>query len=919
MPAFLSKKITVVAVLFLVAGSSFLYITKKPPVDFTTEVKPIINKNCITCHGGVKQKGGFSLLFRDEALANTKSGKPAIIPGDAGSSEMIRRLSLKDPEERMPYKHDHLSAAEIEILTRWINEGAHWGEHWAYAPVKETPVPQPTTFFGLFKTSSKWASNEVDNFIEAKWKAAGVAASLQANKQTLLRRAALDIIGMPAPENIARQFLNDSSDKAYPNLVDSLLASPHYGEKWAALWMDLARYADTKGYERDDTRNIWHYRDWLINAFNHDMPYDSFLTKQIAGDLLPGATDEDFIATAFQRNTMTNDEGGTDNEEFRTAAVMDRVNTTWQATMGTTFACVQCHSHPYDPFKHEDYYKFLAFYNDSRDEDTQADYPLLRHYNDSLQKELLAVTNWLQSNASPAKAKEAYVFLKTWEPAYNSLTCDSFTNSELSDTKWLALRNKALCRLKNVDLTNRTQLIFRYQGYAAGGTWQIHIDEPIGPVIANVPLKQTKNGWTINETNIIPQTGFHNLYFTYINPLLKKPEATGALFDWFYFTNELASASKPGYDSVEKKYWRLLNADVPTTPVMMDNPANMHRTSYVFERGNWLVKGAAVQPDIPKSLGKLPANAPANRLGMAQWLTSDQNPLTARTMVNRVWEQLFGTGLVETLEDMGSQGTTPTHQELLDWLSYRFMHGDQWSVKKLIKTIVLSSTYRQDSKITVEQLQKDPLDKFYARYPRVRLSAEQIRDQALCVSGVISNKMFGPSVFPYQPKGIWLSPWNGAEWVQSKNEDQYRRALYTYWKRSAAYPSMLTFDGVSREVCTVRRIRTNTPLQALTALNDSAYIDLARHFAYRMQTLAGSEVAKQIKTGFKLATHHEIDAGSLQALTNLYKKGYDQFKNNADNTCEIVGGINEHTNPETAALTVVANAILNLDEVVTKN
>jgi hypothetical protein len=919
MPAFLSKKITVVAILFLVAGSSFLYITKKPPVDFTTEVKPIINKNCITCHGGVKQKGGFSLLFREEALANTKSGKPAIIPGDAGSSEMIRRLSLKDPEERMPYKHDHLSAAEIEILTRWVNEGAHWGEHWAYAPVKETPVPQPTTFFGLFKTSSKWASNEVDNFIEAKWKAAGVSASPQANKQTLLRRVALDITGMPAPENIAQQYLNDSSDKAYPNLVDSLLASPHYGEKWAALWMDLARYADTKGYERDDTRNIWHYRDWLINAFNRDMPYDSFLTKQIAGDLLPGATDEDFIATAFQRNTMTNDEGGTDNEEFRTAAVMDRVNTTWQATMGTTFACVQCHSHPYDPFKHEDYYKFLAFYNDSRDEDTQADYPLLRHYNDSLQKELLAVTSWLQSNASPAKAKEAYVFLKTWEPAYNSLTCDSFTNSELSDTKWLAMRNKALCRLKNVDLTNRTQLIFRYQGYAAGGTWQIHIDEPAGPVIATVPLKQTKNGWTINETKIIPQTGFHNLYFTYTNPLLKKPEATGALFDWFYFTNELASASKPGYDSVEKKYWRLLNTDVPTTPVMMDNPTNMHRTSYVFERGNWLVKGAAVEPDIPNSLGKLPANAPTNRLGMAQWLTSDQNPLTARTMVNRVWEQLFGTGLVETLEDMGSQGTAPTHQELLDWLSYRFMHGDKWSVKKLIKTIVLSSAYRLDSKISAEQLQKDPLDKFYARYPRVRLSAEQIRDQALCISGVISNKMFGPSVFPYQPKGIWLSPWNGAEWVQSKKEDQYRRALYTYWKRSAAYPSMLTFDGVSREVCTVRRIRTNTPLQALTALNDSAYIDLARHFAYRMQTLAGSDVAKQIKTGFKLATHHEIDAGSLLALTNLYKKGYDQFKNNADNTCEMVGGINEHTNPETAALIVVANAILNLDEVVTKN
>jgi Protein of unknown function (DUF1553)/Protein of unknown function (DUF1549)/Planctomycete cytochrome C len=919
MPGIYSKKILIVTAVLLVTASSFLFITKRPPVNFTSDVKPIINKNCITCHGGVKQKGGFSLLFREEALGKTESGKPAIIPGDAENSDMIRRLTLKDPEERMPYKHEALSTTDIDILTRWVKEGASWGEHWAYTPVKETPVPQPTSFFGLFKTTSTWANNAVDNFIEAKWKTEGLSFSPQADKQLLLRRISLDIIGMPAPENIAQQYLNDSSSKAYPNLVDSLLASPHFGEKWAALWMDLARYADTKGYERDDTRNIWHYRDWLINSFNNDMSYDSFLTKQIAGDLLPGATDEDFIATAFQRNTMTNDEGGTDNEEFRTSAVMDRVNTTWQATMGTTFACIQCHSHPYDPFKHDEYYKFLAFYNDTRDEDTEADYPLLRHYSDSMKQDLANLTNWLTQNTSPAKAKEAYTFLKTWQPSYNSLTCDSFTNSELSDTKWLALRNNALCRLKNVDLTNHTQLIFRNQPYADGGIWQIHADEPNGPVIATIPLKKSAAGWQISKADIAPQQGKHHLYFTYKNNQLKKPEATGVIFDWFYFTSELAGAGKPGFESAQKNFWQLLNAAVPTTPVMMDNPAFLHRTSNVFERGNWLVKGAVVNPDVPHSLGALPANAPKNRLGMAQWLTATQNPLTARTMVNRVWEQLFGTGLVETLEDMGSQGTAPTHQELLDWLSYNFMHNDKWSVKKLIKTIVGSATYQQDSKITPEQLQKDPTNKMYARFPRVRLSAEQVRDQALCISGVISNKMYGPSVFPYQPKGIWLSPWNGAEWVQSKGEDQYRRALYTYWKRSAAYPSMLTFDGVSREVCTVRRIRTNTPLQALTALNDSAYIDIARQFAYRMQADAGKDVQQQISSGFKRATHHAIDEKSLQALLRLYNKGYAQFKNNADKTCEIVGGINEHTNPETAALTIVANAILNLDEVVTKN
>ena len=914
-----SKKIIFVTILLLAIAGIFIFVTRRPPVDFTADVKPIFNKNCISCHGGVKQKGGFSVLFREEALAKTESGKPAIIPGNASNSEMIRRLTLKDPEERMPYKHDALPQTEIDILTRWVNEGANWGEHWAYTPVKETPVPKPTSFFGLFKTSSKWASNEIDLFIEDKWNAADLSFSPQADKQTLLRRISLDIIGMPAPEKIAQQYLNDNSDKAYTNLVDTLLSSPHFGEKWAALWMDLARYADTKGYERDDSRNIWHYRDWLINAFNSDMPYDQFLTKQIAGDLLPAATDADFIATAFQRNTMTNDEGGTDNEEFRTSAVMDRVNTTWQATMGTTFACVQCHSHPYDPFKHDEYYKFLAFYNDTRDEDTYADYPLLRHFNDSMQQELNNLTSWLQQNATAAKATETNTFLKTWQPAINSLTCDSFTNSELSDTKWLAMRNNGVCRLQNVSLTNKTQLIFRHKTFAAGGTWQIHIDQPNGPVIASIPLNQTTNGWAISQATLTPQNGVHHIYFTYRNNGLDKPDASGVQFDWFYFTNSIAQPDKPGYATAQQNFWQLLNVNVPTTPIMMDNPTDLHRSTHVFERGNWLVKGNVVNPDVPHSLGALPTNAPRNRLGMAQWLTSTKNPLTARTMVNRVWEQLFGTGLVETLEDMGSQGTSPTHQELLDWLSYRFMHTDKWSVKKLIKTVVMSATYRQDSKITAEQLQKDPANAYYARYSRVRLSAEQVRDQALCISGVISNKMYGPSVFPYQPKGIWLSPYDDAKWVDSKGEHQYRRALYTYWKRPAAYPSMLTFDGVSREVCTVRRIRTNTPLQALTTLNDPAYIDLARQFAFRMQALAGKDVHQQIQTGYQLATHHTINEKSLQALMNLYNSGYKQFKSNDNKACEMVGGINKHTNAETAALIVVANAILNLDEVVTKN
>ncbi|MCW3112594.1 MAG: hypothetical protein JWR18_990 [Segetibacter sp.] len=915
----MSSRLLFIAAIITISATSFIYITNSSTIDFTTQVKPIINKSCINCHGGVRQKGGFSLLFREEALAKTESGKLGIVPGDPSGSEMIRRINLKDPEERMPYKHDPLSKEEINILTKWVKQGAQWGQHWAYAPVKDVPIPKPGGVWGFTEKTSDWAKNGIDNFIQQKLLEQDLKPSLKADKQTLLRRVSLDVIGMPAPEKLATRFLQDNSEHAYTELVDSLLSLPAYGEKWTSMWLDLARYADTKGYEADGNRDIWKYRDWLIRAFNNDKPYDRFLTEQIAGDLLPSATEDDIIATAFHRNTMTNDEGGTDSEEFRTAAVLDRVNTTWQATLGTTFACVQCHAHPYDPFKHEDYYKFMAFFNNTRDEDTFADYPVLRHYDDSMQNQIDNVVKWVEQNVSSEKAAEVNTFLKTWQPSYNSFKCDSFTNSEITSARWLAFRNNALCRLKNVDLENRDQLIFRYRADTTGGLWEIHIDHPLGPLVASIVLPQARKDWSITEAKITGFAGRHDLYFTYKNNKLKKPLANGAVFDWFYFTRQMQGKEKPGYAQVKESFWKLLSANVPTTPVMMDNPSFMHRTTYVFERGNWLTKGETVEPDVPKSLNPFPAKAPRNRLGMAMWLTSKQNPLTARTMVNRVWEQVFGTGLAETLEDLGSQGINPTHPELLDWLSYRFMHEDNWSIKKLIRKMVLSATYQQQSKVTPELLQKDPSNKYYARGARVRLSAEQVRDQALCVSRLMSNKMYGAGVYPFQPPGIWLSPYNGAEWKQSEGEDQYRRAVYTYWKRSAAYPSTLTFDGVSREVCTPRRIRTNTPLQALTALNDSVYVDIARHFASRMQNKAGATVSKQIAAGYAWATNHEIDERRTRALMNLYNKAFNRFKNDPVRTCEMNGNTGFPTEAETAALTVVANAILNLDEVVMKN
>jgi Protein of unknown function (DUF1553)./Protein of unknown function (DUF1549)./Planctomycete cytochrome C. len=904
-----SKKWLLIISLLAGAVVLFTFSTNSHTVDFNTQVKPIINSKCISCHGGVKRQGGFSLLFRSEALANTESGKPAIIPGDPANSEMIRRLTLNDPEERMPYKHPPLSDDEISLLRRWIKQGAQWGDHWAYVPVKPVELPD---------LKDKWIRNDIDRFILDKINDNDLKPSPEANKRVLLRRVSLDLTGIPASTSLANQFLNDNSANAYEKLVDSLLASKHFGEKWAAIWLDLARYADTKGYERDDSRNIWRNRDWLINAFNEDKPYDQFLTEQIAGDLLPNPSDAQYIATAFHRNTMTNDEGGTDNEEFRVSAVMDRVNTTWEALLGTTFACVQCHSHPYDPFTHDEYYKFMAFFNDTRDEDTYEDYPQLRHFSDSMQNELTALTDWLQKNSTAEKAANWKRFIKTWEPSIHSLTADEFVNSELQDTKWLIFRNHGSARLPKVNMQDKVQLIFRAQGFKPGGALKLRIDQPEGPVLQTFTVEPSKR-WEIYSIDIEPVSGVHDIYITYDNPALTDPDVSGVRFDWLHFAEAFPGQGKPGYTENKNRFWNLLTARVSTTPVMMDNPPDMHRSTHVFERGNWLVKGEEVTPDVPHSLNPMPANAPKNRLGLAMWLTSKNNPLTARTMVNRVWEQLFGMGLSETLEDMGTQGIPPTHRELLDYLSGRYMNDMKWSTKKLIREIVLSATYRQDSKVTPELLEKDPDNSLYTRGARVRLSAEQVRDQGLVISGLLNEQIGGPSVFPWQPDGVWMSPWNGQSWRTSDEAGRHRRAMYTFWKRTAPYPSMMTFDGAAREVCTPRRIRTNTPLQALVTLNDEAFLDMARHFAFRMKKEGGEKVQQQISKGYELATYKAISPATLNELMKLYNEALHKFKSNNNKAWSIVGVTDKDNSPETAALVVVANAMLNLDELITKN
>ncbi len=921
MPAVLKKKYWLIFLVMLIAIAGYAFIFSKPAVDYSADIKPLLNKKCISCHGGVKKKSGFSLLFREEALDTTESGKPAIIPGDAEGSEMIRRLTMKDPDERMPYHEEPLPAEEIELLRRWINEGAKWGEHWAFVPVKEQKIPSiKGGFLNLFNVDDPWVKNDIDYFIVDKLKKENLKPSVVADKRTLLRRVSLDLIGLPAPLSFQEKFLADSGTNAYENLVDSLLALPQFGERWTSMWLDLARYADTKGYERDDSRSIWRYRDWLIKAFNQDMPYDQFLTEQMAGDLLPDATDEQMLATAFHRNSMTNDEGGTENEEFRVAATLDRVNTTWEVLMGSTFACVQCHSHPYDPFRHEDYYKFLAFYNNTRDEDTYAEYPLFHEYKKEDSTKFEKLKSWANQNLTTKESKEIIYFLKTWQPVIYGQSAVSFVNCELADTKWLMMRKNSSAKIQQVELSGKSKLTFRYLAWPKDGIVNIRLDSLNGKMLTTINVPKADKGWSFHTVDIPLTSGIRDIYLVYSSATLKKPEDNGLQFDWFYFSTDFPGEEKPGYDSAFVWYNDLLRSPkVDITPVMIENPFYMQRKTNVFVRGNWTVKGDEVQPDVPATLPPLPADAPRNRYGLALWLTDKSNPLTSRTLVNRLWEQLFGQGLVETLEDMGTQGIPPTHPELLDHLSWQLMNEYKWSIKTLLKEMVMSATYMQDSKVSKEVLQKDQFNKWYSRGPRVRLSAEQIRDQALEVTGLLSKKMYGASVMPYQPGGIWLSPYNGRKWNISTGEDQYRRALYTYWKRTSPYPSMISFDGGAREVCISRRIRTNTPLQALTTLNDSVFIEASRHLAFNMKKKFSDDYSKMISTAYENVTGQPVTPAKLVVLERLYHEALEKFSKDKNSTCEMVGIQNEYNEPVTAAMVVVSNAILNLDEVITKN
>lgn len=770
-------------------------------VDFNAEIRPILNDKCVTCHGGVKTSADLNLQFRDLALIGGESGEPALVPGNAEASAVVRMISHPVAADRMPKDGAPLSDDEIEVIRRWIDQGANWERHWAYdVPARpERPL------------EADWVRSPIDAFVLDRLNAAGLEPAPEASCSVLARRVSLDLIGLPVEPDRADAFCADGN---YEALVDELLADSAFGERWTALWLDLARYADSKGYEADRARSIWRYRDWLIDAFNADMPFDQFAIEQLAGDLLPNPSDEQLIATAFNRNTMTNEEGGTDDEEHRLAQVIDRVGTTWEVFQGTTMQCVQCHGHPYDPFVQEDFYRSLAIFNNTADWDQPSEAPVLLEFETAheargaeLQDELLSVEQKLVDFVSSPEIRD---IRREWE-------------TQLDDPE---VNGKLLNTSKNEVLR-----------------------------IAAIPLSE------------------------------RSPHQEAFIRDRFADAHESTSELRTRRSEIRSA----INDLQPVrTPIMQELPPDEARVTRLFERGSFLSQLDPVQGGVPAVFGQ--EGEPMDRLAFARWLVSDENPLTARVTVNRFWEQLFGFGIVESVDDFGTVGLPPSHPELLDWLAVHFQDDLDWSIKGILKEMVMSSTYRQDSSPTAEKLEQDPRNRLLSRGPRFRLSAEQIRDQALAVSGLLTDKQGGPSVMPPQPDGIWRNPYNGQQWVTAEGENRHRRAIYTYWRRTGPYPSMMTFDAPSREFCVSRRVRTNTPLQALVTLNDPAFWEAAEALADRMENVSG-DPEKQVDAGYRFALGRVPSDATRAVLVDLAQE---------------------------TSLPVAANAILNLDAFLTK-
>jgi hypothetical protein len=1139
----------------------------QPVPDFNRDIRPILSEKCFRCHGPDPhdRKGGQNGLRLDTlegATTDLGGGGFAIVPGKPEKSELLTRVLSTDDEEIMPPRKTGkiLTAAEIDLLKRWIAGGANYATHWAYVPPRKTPAPAVK--------NAKWPRNEIDRFILAPLENAKLRPQPEADRATLARRLALDLTGLPPTVAEVDAFAGDASANAYEKFVDAQLAKPAYGEHWARAWLDLARYADSKGYADDQARSIWRYRDYVIDAYNRNLPFDQFTIDQIAGDLLPKPTEEQLFATGFHRNTMNNTEGGTNDEEFRSVAVIDRVNTTMAVWMGTSMACAQCHTHKYDPLTQKEYFQLYAILNQTEDADRNDEAPVMEFYTAEQQRQrrewegelaaldraliaarpahVKAAEKWAREfprdaawtfprpvavkssgGAAVTLADDGKVFIapgkkkdtatvelsapgigaltalrieslphaelpgggaggaaegnfvvsrvraavRPAEPlrvgryvrvelpgknkvlalaeveifsagqniaprglASQSSTADgapaarandgttagdpaqaSFSATESGENPWWEIDLQSAQRLERVVVWGRTGLeptpaglrivvlderrkpVWEQTAKAAPKPSQIfklgepqeiklalvaadlaQSDHDESLVISDLDAKTikarrgaTKRGWGVKGA----ADRSHTLTMALAQPLAlaagerlvvtieQQSDVASATLNHFRvgLTSDAQAAERlrmpdsvraalerpaPERAAAEREllldhYVRQIAPDLSqerarvtslrqsiddqpkqSSLIMRELAPDQHRVTHVQLRGNYLALGDRVEGGVPAVFPSLPAGVPVDRLALARWLVSPENPLTARVLANRYWEAIFGIGLVRTAEEFGSQGEPPTHPELLDWLAMDLVeHG--WDTKRLLKSLVMSAAYRQQSRVTPEALEIDPENRLLSRGPRFRLTAEMVRDQALAVSGLLNPEIHGPSVRPYQPAfGLNAAFGSALDWKTSAGSERFRRALYTEWRRSSPYPSMVTFDAPNREVCTLRRNRSNTPLQALVTLNDPVYVEAAQALA-RLMVAAKGAPEDRVRDGFRRVLARVPNAAEAQLLLTLYREAVARYARTPEQAAALIANA-ENPPPaaippvELAAWTAVANVLLNLDEALMK-
>jgi len=990
--------------------------------EFNRDIRPILSDRCFACHGPDAGNRKANLRLDTESGAKSK----AIVAGNAAQSLVYQRMASTNKTLRMPPAyagHDALPASDVETIRAWIDAGAPWQQHWSFIAPRQSARPE-------LKTLAAWPRAGFDWYVAARLERERLTPSPEASRATLLRRVTLDLTGLPPTPSEADAFLADNTPGAYEKAVDRLLASPRHAERMAIRWLESARYADTNGYQSDGVRTMWPWRDWVINAFARNLPFDQFTIQQLAGDLLPNATRDQQIATGFHRNHRTTAEGGIVDEEFRVEYVADRVETTSTVWLGLTMGCTRCHDHKYDPLRQRDFYSMFAFFNNIPREKgfvfnfgNEAPYikaPTAEQETRIQQLDARAAAAQRAWNAAqPQAVREQQAWERTaagaWERGENRVAAETLPDAGFDGTREVKLGTEKgrfnfrdpftlMARFKAAPGVKRATILSRMEDYFEGSGWAIYLID--GKLRFHYIFRWTDLGMRMETANPLPDTatGWQHVTVTYdgsmkardghtkiylngvdqplnilfdqnIWPLEHKAElrigAGGGddmrfrgeisdvrIFDREFSPAEVAIALDPlPLDAIARiptaqrtptqagklraafldsglsrplrdVYYRSVVAtaerdaylaSVPTAMVMQEGPP---RPAYILKRGAYDAQGDEVSAAVPEFLPAIAAGEPRNRLGLARWLVSEANPLTARVIVNRFWQMLFGTGLVKTVEDFGSQGEWPLHPEVLEWLAVDF-RDNGWDMRRLLKTIVMSATYRQSSRVTPDLLQRDPENRLFARGARLRLPAEMIRDQALAASGLLVNQLGGPPVRPYQPEGLWNELAGGANYESDRGAGLYRRSLYSYWRRTIAPPSMVTFDSPTRESCVVRESRTNTPLQALALMNDVTYVEAARKLAERMLREGGSTPAARMNYAYRVTLGRDAGEKERASLARLLDKLQTRYNRDTKAAEALLRQGEAERDPrldarELAAYTGLASVVLNLDETVTK-